>query len=159
MDRSFLLPKAFYENTADSYPSHYIRFIQSINGIEENENRIVRLPDNESTRIGAVEILKEQTCYCLKYRYDFFGLTTPSPVRGNYDRTGTFVYLNETAMVLNVNEYGRIIYNGRFVDRYSGNWYYKFEIVNVINTSGQMPLDAFTSRSPDKLYQQIATLR
>jgi len=157
MDKCYILPKIFYAYNPIGYPAHYIYFHQTVNGIQEVSNRILRLSEINNIRVGALELIKENMNYQIRYRYDY--LTHAKPVRGSYDKSGTYVYLNETAMILKPNEYGRITYNGRYVDIDFGFWYYLFDIINVINTCEQMPLDIFTYRTPDKCYDQIAFLK
>ena len=41
--------------------------------------------------------------------------------------------LNETAFILENNQYGRIIYNNRYVDPDNSHWYYGWHVYNIIN--------------------------
>jgi len=68
-------------------------------------------------------------------------------------------FLNETAFVLCPEEYGRLIYNERKVVAFEGDWYYQLHIVNFICIEKQnLRPTIFTSKKPDKVYQNLASL-
>lgn len=68
--------------------------------------------------------------------------------------------LNETAFLLGKNQYGRIIYNNRYIDPDSQNWYYGWHVYNIINcdmTDGKEKM--FFEKNPDHEYKQLLDLR
>jgi hypothetical protein len=159
MPKSHELPQTFFDYNPLGYPSHYMYLIQRKNGLDKKINRIDTLTDHENERIGATEILKQGINYEIRYRYDFHGYAIPE--RHKYDpHECVYKPLNESAMVLKENEYGRIIYNGRYRDYDTGQWYYEMDIVNVIYISkDKVSLNIFTDNEPDRTYKQIAFLR
>ena len=68
--------------------------------------------------------------------------------------------LNETAFILEKNEYGRIIYNNRYVDPDSQRWYYGWHIYNIINCDvSECKEKMFFKKNPDYEYRQLLDLR
>ena len=68
--------------------------------------------------------------------------------------------LNETAFILNRNEYGRIIYNNRYVDVDTQQWYYGRHIYNIINCDiSECQEKMFFEKEPDYEYRQLLDLR
>lgn len=68
--------------------------------------------------------------------------------------------LNETAFVLKEGQKGRIIYNGRFSDYDTGQWWYEQTAVNIANISFEkFRGDIFLSSEFDFSYRQLAHLR
>ena len=68
--------------------------------------------------------------------------------------------LNETAFILGQNQYGRIIYNNRYVDPDSQNWYYGWHIYNIINCDiSECKEKMFFEKKPDHEYRQLLDLR
>lgn len=69
-------------------------------------------------------------------------------------------FLNETTFVLEKNEYGRIIYNNRYVDPDNQHWYYGRHIYNIINCDiSECKEKMFFKKSPDHEYRQLLDLR
>ncbi len=67
--------------------------------------------------------------------------------------------LNETAFSLEQNHYGRILYQKRFTDIDTGNWYYKRFIFNFLHTNTKtINKNIFVSRKPDIIYTQLGDL-
>lgn len=67
--------------------------------------------------------------------------------------------LNEKAFALYENEYGQVLYNGRFTDFDTGEWYYILNIINLIYTNNHCKdIDIFTKQKSIKSYTQIAKL-
>ena len=68
--------------------------------------------------------------------------------------------LNETAFILDKNQYGRIIYNNRYVDPDSQRWYYGWHIYNIINCDiSECKEKMFFRKDPDHEYSQLLDLR
>ena len=69
-------------------------------------------------------------------------------------------FLNETAFILGKNEYGRIIYNNRYVDPDNQHWYYGWHIYNIINCDiSECKEKMFFEKNPDFEYRQLLDLR
>ena len=69
-------------------------------------------------------------------------------------------FLNETAFILGRNEYGRIIYNNRYVDPDNQHWYYGWHIYNIINCDiSECKEKMFFEKNPDFEYRQLLDLR
>jgi len=157
LPKAYELPKSFFDYNPIGYPTHYIYLQQNENGIDEKINCVNTLSEYENVRIGAIEILRHDDNYEVRYRYDFhFAI----PTRQKYDpKDSVYKPLNEFAMTLKQNEYGRIIYNGRF-SSYDSFWYYNLDIINVLNSpTDKTPLNIFIASEPDKLYKQIEFLK
>lgn len=68
--------------------------------------------------------------------------------------------LNETAFILGKNQYGRIIYNNRYVNPDSQMWYYGWHIYNIINCDiSECKEKMFFEKNPDFEYRQLLDLR
>ena len=68
--------------------------------------------------------------------------------------------LNETAFILGKNQYGRIIYNNRYVNPDSQMWYYGWHIYNIINCDiSECKEKMFFEKDPDFEYRQHLDLR
>ena len=68
--------------------------------------------------------------------------------------------LNETAFILGKNQYGRIIYNNRYVDPDSQMWYYGWHVYNFINCEvSECKEKMFFEKNPDYVYRQLMDLR
>jgi len=157
LPKAYELSKTFFDRSSLGYPAHYIYLQQNEDGINEKINRIYTLTEYENVRVGATEILNQSDYYEVRYRYDFHSAI---PSRQKYDpHDCIYKPLNELAMNLKPNEYGRIIYNGRFSSRDS-YWYYILEIVNIFNSpANKTPLNIFTKNEPDIIYEQIEFLK
>lgn len=69
-------------------------------------------------------------------------------------------FLNETAFILWKNQYGRIIFNNRYVDLDSQWWYYGWHIYNIINCDiSERKEKMFFRKDPDHEYRQLLDLR
>ena len=165
MPKAYELPKAFLDyNPSLGYNTHFISLRQNKNGLDQRANQKESLPKHGNVQIGAMEILKQNDDYEIRYRYDWdkssLGGHKANPGRHKYDpQTCMYKPLNVSAMTLRQNEYGRIIYNGRYVDYNNRTCHYEMAIINVINSSNnKMLLNAFMVNEPDKTYEQIAFL-
>ena len=68
--------------------------------------------------------------------------------------------LNETAFILEKGEYGRIIFNNRYVDPDSQHWHYGWHVYNLINCDISECKDKmFFEKNPDHEYKQLIDLR
>ena len=68
--------------------------------------------------------------------------------------------LNETAFILENNQYGRIIYNNRYVDPDNSHWYYGWHVYNIINCDiSECKEKMFFEKNPDYEYKQLLDLR
>ncbi len=67
--------------------------------------------------------------------------------------------LNETAFVLGDNQYGRIIFNNRYVDPDSRMWYYGWHIYNIVSCDiSECKEKMFFRKTPDHEYRQLLDL-
>lgn len=62
---------------------------------------------------------------------------------------------------LGVNEWGRIVYNGRFSRGYSGGWYYQKQVFNVVLLEewSNKEIALFMDSKPPKVYENLTDLR
>ncbi len=68
--------------------------------------------------------------------------------------------LYETAFILGENQYGRIIYNNRYVDPDSQNWIYGWHVYNIISCDkSECKEKMFFKKEPDFIYRQLLDLR
>ncbi len=68
--------------------------------------------------------------------------------------------LNETAFILGKNQYGRIIYNNRYIDPDSQNWQYGWHIYNIVCCDiSECREKMFFKKDPDFIYRQLLDLR
>lgn len=156
MPKAFNLPKSFFDYNPIGYPSHYVFMIQNKDGIHENINKKYIISEYENIRVGAIEIIKLDNRYVFRYKYDFHRAI---PQMHKYNpKISMYVDLEEFAFELLDNEYGQIIYNGRFVDYDTGEWYYNLDILNFVPVDfKKTSLDIFNSK-PDKIYKKINIL-
>lgn len=67
--------------------------------------------------------------------------------------------LNETAFILEENQYGRILWNERKTDCDTGEWYYWLHIYNIISSPDEIPQkNIFVENEPDFVYRQMELL-
>lgn len=68
--------------------------------------------------------------------------------------------INETAFILEKNQYGRITYNNRYVDPDSQRWYYGWHIYNIVSCDiSECNEKMFFEKNPDFVYRQLLDLR
>jgi hypothetical protein len=72
-------------------------------------------------------------------------------------RDGAPMRTTVKSFVIPENRWVRVEYNCRFTDRYSGEWYYEHEIINVAQVTAET-LDIFVATEPTILYQDLAHL-
>lgn len=69
-------------------------------------------------------------------------------------------HINETAFILEKGQYGRIIFNNRYVDPDSQRWYYGYHIYNIICCDiSECREKLFFQKTPDYEYRQLLDLR
>ncbi len=77
--------------------------------------------------------------------------------RTHWDSSGNVV--NQlTAFTLLEGEWGQLEYNGRYVDRDTGNWWYEQSVYNI-GLLREISTERFTGSRPDKRFVELATLR
>lgn len=68
--------------------------------------------------------------------------------------------LNETAFLLKQGEYGRIIFNNRFINPDTGEWYYEHCVYNLISCDkSEFREKMFYRKNPDHEYKNLIYLR
>ncbi|MDE5770313.1 MAG: hypothetical protein K2I06_01600 [Ruminococcus sp.] len=124
---------------------------QNKEGLYENYNKIRQHNEN---------VLYNPRCYnspfgnriAVKKSYD-----------GNYEimyRNGKSRGYYKSLFTLKTGEYGRIIYNDRYVEYDSGRWYYKIHTINFINCDKTKYREKmFFRKVPDYEYKNMQYLR
>lgn len=102
---------------------------------EGTENRY----DNYNRLLKFIRIFKEEDRFRIMFCDENASLC-PTKRHGHneafHDKNSIYYYrdrLNETAFILGKNQYGRIIYNNRYVDPDSQMWYYGWHVYNIIH--------------------------
>lgn len=121
---------------------------------------------NYNELLKFIRIFKEDDTYRIMF-CDENVEWCPTKRRGHNEafNDGNSIYyhrdtLNETAFILGKNEYGRIIYNNRYVDPDSQWWYYGWHIYNIINCDmSECNEKMFFKKNPDHEYRQLLDLR
>ena len=68
--------------------------------------------------------------------------------------------LYETAFVLGKNQYGRIIFNNRYVEPDTQRWLYGWHVYNIINCDfADRHEKMFFEKNPDYVYKQLLDLK
>ena len=122
--------------------------------------------ENFNQLLQYIRIFKEEE----KYRIMFCDENVewcPTKRRGHneaFNNPNSIFYhrdsINETAFILEKNQYGRIIYNNRYVDPDSQNWYYGWHVYNIINCDvSECKEKMFFKKNPDYEYKQLLDLR
>jgi hypothetical protein len=68
----------------------------------------------------------------------------------------------QTVLTLHPDQWGQIIYNGRFSRGYSGDWYYQHFVFNIAllpTTTAALDPALFTTTPPIKVYKNLVQLR
>jgi hypothetical protein len=81
----------------------------------------------------------------IRFHRDGFNAATPSP------------YPHKDAFRLRPEEWGRVVYNGRYIDRSTGNWWYEQHVCNI-GWFSQWTLSVFTRTVPDYEFQELVEL-
>lgn len=151
---SFELPINACINLADnSIIVHEIR-CNSYDNFEIRENVYAVESPEIKIKGSLVKIGKEVVQVYFKYSdYD-----CGKPYRSNHDEMGTLIPLEEKAFDLHDNEYGRIVFNGRYTDMYNSSWWYEKKVHNIIRTT-KNEKDIFIKNNVLKKYEQLEILR
>jgi hypothetical protein len=155
-----------YENDgkvsqAQSYSTEYRKYGENI-FTEGTKNKY----DNFNKLLQFIRIFKEDDKYKIMF-CDENVEWCPTKRHGHNetfnDANSIYYYrnrLNETAFILDKNQYGRIIYNNRYVDLDSQMWYYGWHVYNIINCDiSECSEKMFFKKEPDCEYRQLLDLR
>ncbi len=128
-----------------------IMLFQDTDGLHEHFNKIRHYNEN---------VLYNPRCYTSP-----FGDRTAVKKSddGNYEimyRNGKSRGYYKSPFTLKNNEYGRIVYNDRYVEYDSGQWYYKLHTINFINCDKSKYREKiFFRKIPDYEYKNMQYLR
>ena len=123
---------------------------------------------NMRSMIEHLRLSKEDGAYRVRFCDEgYYSFSCPSRRRGHnesYNEKGSpFSYqdrLNETAFVLKDGDYGRIIFNNRYVNSETGIWCYERGVYNIINCNkAAFREKMFYRKKPDFEYTNLLTLR
>lgn len=150
--KAFRIPEALFNYSTDyGLPYHELLIVQDKKGIEIINNRTPILDlSQRNWRVADIEIERTESEYLFTFNYS---TNCGKPIR--VDRF--YHALVEKAFRLRVNEYGRIIYNGRHTSQDTGEWYYELHIINAISTEDKNP-DVMIDKEPLKEYKQLEIL-
>lgn len=165
LQKSWKLPDSFFEYNLQGFPIHYQYIKQTKEGFQKGNSRLSIITEKQTIKVANLELTKKENCYEVYFKY------TPNagaPERFIFkDRKTKFepsstphsAMLNEKVFTLYENEYGQVLYNGRFTDFDTGEWYYILNIINLIYTNNHhKDIDIFIKQKPMKSYTQIAKL-
>lgn len=157
MQKAYLLPSNFFDYRAVGFSSHHLHFIQNKKELFKDYDKIVPILKYDVIHFASLELIKQEDTYDIRYRYD---LDSSIPRRYSFCvEKGGYIPLNELAMNLKLEEYGRILYNGKNFYSYTNDVYYQLHIINILQTAQKkIPLDIFISKNPDKIYQKLDRL-
>ena len=123
---------------------------------------------NPHKMIQYIRLLKEDDVYRVRFCDEgYYSFECPSQRRGHnesYNEKGSpFSFqdrLNETAFVLKDGDYGRIIYNNRYVSTETGIWCYERGVYNIISCEkAAFREKMFYRKKPDFEYTSMLTLK
>ncbi|MDU0206411.1 hypothetical protein RQP52_35685 [Paenibacillus sp. PFR10] len=151
-NKSFSIPESMINYKFDSkIPFQKIDLIQNDQGIIIKNNKVEYVDANLCDwKIGCTEIQRKEELLLVFFKYTNY---CGKPIR--YDSKHN--YLSEKAFELNINEYGRIIYNGRLVNHDTGEWIYQLNILNVYNSNCNNK-EVLVEKMPLKEYKQLEIL-
>lgn len=165
LQKSWLLPHSFFEYHSQTFPIHFQYIIQTKKGFQEKINQLLFAKEQQPMKVANLELTKKEDCYEIHFKY--------TPNAGNPERLilrdrktkfelSSNIYstmLHEKAFILYENEYGQVLYNGRFTDYDTGQWYYELNSINLIYIDkNYKSIDIFVKKNPTKTYTQIAHL-
>ena len=121
---------------------------------------------NYNLLLKFIRIFREEDGYRIRF-CDENVAWCPTKRRGHnetFHDAGSIFYhkdsLNETAFILRKNQYGRILYNNRYVDPDSQRWYYGWHIYNIVCCDvSECSEKMFYEKDPDHEYRQLLDLR
>ncbi|HEX9952148.1 MAG TPA: hypothetical protein VGB53_10295 [Rubricoccaceae bacterium] len=127
---------------------HHRVLIREWTGFDDREETVEehRVVAGQPLRLGCVRVEPGPDAVQVVYAYDYTcggvpeRTTRPRPV-----------------LLLKPGQWGRVVYNGRFEDRGTGEWLYKKVVANVAHV-GDTPEAAF-SGEPSKMFSDLAHLR
>lgn len=152
---AFELPLEAFLNTERKIPVHQVRYSHYNNYIEPTTNNVY-LIDSSKIKLKGTYIKMHDD-----YSEVFFCYSSHDcgkPYRSRHDETGTLIPLEEKAFDLFNNEYGRIVFNGRYTDFDTGNWWYEKKVHNIILLE-KYNKDVFVKNVISKEYSQLASLK
>ena len=123
---------------------------------------------NIRSMIEHLRLSREDDAYRVRFCDEgYYSFSAPSRRRGHNEKKkkkgSPFSYqdrLNETAFVLKDGDYGRIIFNNRYVNSETGIWCYERGVYNVINCNkAAFREKMFYRKKPDFEYTNLLTLR
>jgi hypothetical protein len=109
---------------------------------------------NHKVKGGYLKIGEEYLEVYFKYSYYDCG----KPFLNKYDETGTLIPLEEKAFILLDDEYGKVVFNGKYTDIDNGNWWYEKKVHNIIRTS-KIHKDVFLRNEVIKSYKKLSILQ
>lgn len=155
------LPDNFFEYSSYGSPVHWRRVTQKKDGfhIRYDYRRMEQFDSRVSLHLRPMQLICKEDSSCeIRYRYDLHQGAKPERCKYSRERNGP-VPLNEPAFELHPGDYGRAVCNGRFVDWDTGEWWYEWNITNIIvQAEKEASLDCFLAKEPTHYYQQIAQL-
>lgn len=146
---------------AQPYKIEYEQFGANI-FTEGTKNRY----DNYNKLLKFIRIFKQEDGYKIMF-CDENVEWCPTKRRGHneafHDEKSIYYHrdwLNETAFVLGKDQYGRIIFNNRYVDPDTQRWSYGWHIYNIISCDiAECKEKMFFRKEPDYEYRQLLDLR
>lgn len=151
---SFELPlEVFAFSPSKSIIVHEVRCYSSDNF--KIREKIYSVESSEIKVKGTI-IKREKELLQVYFKYSDYDCG--KPYRSKYNETGTLMPLEEKAFDLHEDEYGRIIFNGRYTDIDNGNWWYEKKVRNIIRTN-KKDKDIFVKSNISKKYEQLAILK
>ena len=122
--------------------------------------------DNTAKLVSFIRIFKEEEGYRIRFCNENVAWC-PTYRRGHNeafnDEKSVFYHkdgLYETAFVLGKNQYGRIIFNNRYVEPDTQHWRYGWHVYNIINCDfSDRQEKMFFEKNPDYVYKQLLDLK
>lgn len=130
--------------------------------------RAYELPIKQLSQLKGRNVSFTQTENGVEVDFSYDPQINGKPVRNghnkDYNNTESRFYgkdiLNETAFVLKEGQKGRIMYNGRFTDIDTGQWWYEQTAVNIANIPFEdFHKDIFFEGKFDLSYNRLAYLK
>lgn len=151
------LPPELTSRTAEGVLVHQVRFSHT-NGFEKPiAVSVEELPFDKKgiLRWGCVELEPGEGELVVRYRWSTWD--GGAPQRSMYDAGGKEHPLRKQAFTLQPDQWGRLEYNGRFVDMDTGHWHYRQTRANVAFVDAIDP-DLFAGAEPPLSHRELADL-